>query len=85
MATIGDFVYNHMISIQDEKNQILTTNIWLNLVRKHSVGTASDMQAMFYIVQNGWHNLYRELLLFKVQNTSIIGGINAYERKCGQF
>ena len=74
-----------MISIQDEKNQILTTNIWLNLVRKNLVDTASDMQAMFYIVQNGWHNLYRELLLFKVQNTSIIGGINAYERKCGQF
>ena len=85
MATIGDFVYNHMISIQDEKNQILTTNIWLNLVRKHLVDTASDMQAMFYIVQSGRHNLYRELLLFKVQNTSIIGGINAYERKCGQF
>ena len=41
-----------MISIQDEKNQILTTNIWLNLVRKHHLVDTADMQAMFYIVQN---------------------------------
>ena len=49
MATTGyldfrQFVYNilHMISIQDEKNQILTTNIWLNLVRKHHLVDTED-------------------------------------------